>query len=203
MFFSIVIPTYNRSAIIKETTLLLQNQTFIIWECIVVDDGSTDDTKSVISEISKTDDRIRYVYQENAERSVARNNGFSQSKGEYVIFLDSDDGFASNYLQELHGFLQSKSFPKALVVSNYCSWDGETTNEVMIPSLSKNSAEWLFDYPVSPSRACVHREILHDFQFREDIVIVEDTVLWVSMMNKYPLLHFTPHLVWYIMQGIR
>ena len=88
-FFSVVIPTYNRAHLIKETIESVQKQTFSDWELIIVDDGSTDDTKSVVKSVD--DKRIQYVFQENAERSVARNNGFRHAKGQYICFLDSDD----------------------------------------------------------------------------------------------------------------
>jgi glycosyltransferase involved in cell wall biosynthesis len=71
MLFSIIIPTYNRADLIPETIRSVQNQTFKDWECIIVDDGSTDNTKSIIEDLIKQDSRIKYVYQENAERSAA------------------------------------------------------------------------------------------------------------------------------------
>lgn len=197
-FFSIIIPTYNRATIIQETLANIQGQLFNDWECIVVDDGSTDNTKQVVTNLIAKDNRIKYVYQVNAERSAARNNGARNATGNYLIFLDSDDAFDSRYLKELHSFLQGQNNPKALIVSDYCVWDGaEKKTIVQLPNISKNESEWLFDYPVSPSRACVHNEIINQHQFREDIVIVEDSVLWVSIASEYPVLHFQFPLVWY------
>jgi glycosyltransferase involved in cell wall biosynthesis len=92
-FFSIIIPSYNRAALIIETLNSVCSQTFQNWECIVVDDGSTDTTRDVIEALSIQDDRIRYIYQDNAERSNARNNGIRNAKGEWICFLDSDDAF--------------------------------------------------------------------------------------------------------------
>ncbi len=196
-FFSIVIPTYNRAYILEETLFYIQQQDYKDWECVIVDDGSKDNTKAIVSALMLKDNRIKYVYQNNAERSAARNNGAKNSSGQYLLFLDSDDAFAPNYLSELHQFLSANNFPKALLVSDFCTWDGKNTSEVITPSISKNPSEWLFDYPVSPSRACVHSEIIQEFKFREDIVIVEDSVLWVSIATKFPVLHFQKPLVWY------
>ena len=196
-FFSIIIPTYNRADILPETLGYIQQQDFQDWECIVVDDGSKDNTRQVVSYLTANDKRIKYIHQNNAERSAARNNGAKNSNGQYFIFLDSDDAFAPNYLSELHLCLVDKNFPKVLIVSDFCTWDGKITTEIITPSIKKNPSEWLFDYPVSPSRACVHGEIFKEFQFREDIVIVEDSVLWVSIATKFPVLHFQKPLVWY------
>lgn len=196
-FFSIIIPTYNRAYILEETLAYIQKQEFTNWECIIVDDGSTDETKKVVQRLIQDDHRIKYIYQNNAERSVARNNGAKNAKGDYLIFLDSDDAFAPNYLKELQLYLVSNNNPKALIVSDFCTWDGEKKEIVTYPTLGSNASEWLFDYPVSPSRACVHHEIFQEFKFRKDIVIVEDSVLWVSIATKYPVLHFRQPLVWY------
>ena len=163
----------------------------------MVDDGSTDETESVMQTLCVQDVRIRYVYQPNAERSAARNKGIAHANGKYICFLDSDDRYTSEYLQELHQFLTERSFPKALIVTDFCLWDGEKAEPVNVPPITGNIAEWLFRNPVSPSRTCVHREVLAKYRFREDIVIVEDTVLWVSLANEYPVLHLEKPLVWY------
>ena len=95
-FFSIIIPTYNRAHVIMRPIDSVLRQTFEDWELIIVDDGSTDDTKSIIE--SYHDNRIRYVWQENQERSAARNHGIALAKGEWICFLDSDDDYYPNHL---------------------------------------------------------------------------------------------------------
>ena len=90
-FFSIVIPTYNRAVLIEETLSSIQSQDFKDFEIVVVDDGSKDNTAEVVGNIGKADPRVRYIYQVNAERGAARNNGFDHAQGKYVMFFDSDD----------------------------------------------------------------------------------------------------------------
>lgn len=197
MYFSIIIPTYNRDKLITETIQSVRNQTLIDWECIVVDDGSTDYTREVIESVSKEDNRIRYIYQENAERSAARNNGIRNAKGEYICFLDSDDAFDPLYLEKLNVFISNQIDKKCLIVSNFNSWDGFRSKQVETPDLSEPISDWLFQYPVSPSRVCAHRSILDEFNFREEICIVEDTVLWVSISTKFPIVHLKEHLILY------
>jgi hypothetical protein len=85
---SVVIPTYNRAQTIGRAVDSVLAQTYSDLEVIVVDDGSTDDTRQVLARYG---DAIRYLYQENQERRVARNNGIRHACGEYIAFLDSDD----------------------------------------------------------------------------------------------------------------
>ncbi|MCF8257313.1 MAG: glycosyltransferase family 2 protein [Flavobacteriales bacterium] len=186
--FSIVIPAYNRAELLKETIASVQAQSFEDWECIIVDDGSTDHTRQVVKQIACDDPRIRYVHQPNAERSAARNNGIRHSKGQYICFLDSDDRYLQQYLDRLNAFILSNGDPKALIISSFCIWDGSEATPVAVPAISGNVAEWLFTHPVSPSRACIHKDILTEFQFRTDIVMVEDSVLWCSIATKHPVI---------------
>lgn len=86
---SVIIPTYNRARLIGEAIQSVLDQTFTDLELIVVDDGSTDNTESVVTEFK--DPRVRYIHQENMGISAARNAGIHNTQGRYVAFLDSDD----------------------------------------------------------------------------------------------------------------
>ena len=88
---SVVVPSYNYGHLIRETLDSLAAQTYARWECVVVDDGSTDDTRAVVEAYAAAEPRVRYVRQENARQAAARNNGVRHSSGEYFQFLDSDD----------------------------------------------------------------------------------------------------------------
>lgn len=110
-FFSIVIPTYNRAAILKNTLTTISNQTFTDFEIIVVDDGSNDNTQSVLYALANIDPRIKTIRQENKERGAARNNGFQKAVGEYVVFFDSDDIMHINHLDTLHKNILKENYP--------------------------------------------------------------------------------------------
>src|SRR5215208_6900864 len=88
---SVVVPSYNYGHLIRETLESLAAQTYAAWECVVVDDGSADDTRAVVEAYAATDPRVRYVRQENARQGAARNNGIRHSSGAYFQFLDADD----------------------------------------------------------------------------------------------------------------
>jgi len=101
---SIIIPTFNRADLLRQTLASVQQQTFQDWECIVVDDGSTDNNEQVTLEFSDQDARFRFLTRpDNLAKGAnsCRNFGFSQSKGEFVNWFDSDDVM-------LPGFLKAK-----------------------------------------------------------------------------------------------
>ena len=99
--FSIVIPVFNRADLLKETIESVQGQSCSNWECLVVDDGSSDGSVEVAKDYAACDQRIR-VYQRGEERkkgaSTCRNIGLENARGDYLLFLDSDDILASHCL---------------------------------------------------------------------------------------------------------
>lgn len=113
---SIIIPTYNQESYIKETLDSVLAQSYENWECIVVDDGSNDNTQDIVLKYCEKDDRFRYLKQENQGPSAARNNGISNSSGEYILPLDSDDLIDKNYIKEAAEILSAS--PEIKVV--YC-----------------------------------------------------------------------------------
>ena len=91
IFFSVIIPTYNRSTLLINTVDSVLAQNYPHFEVIIVDDGSTDDTQQVVRNTYSNVPQIRYFYKQNEERGAARNFGLKHAKGEYALFFDSDD----------------------------------------------------------------------------------------------------------------
>jgi len=171
-FFSIILPTYNRANFISKAIESCINQTFIDWELIIVDDGSTDDTQSKVSMFK--DSRIYYHFQKNQERSVARNNGFNYSKGNYICYLDSDDWFDINHLEILYNEIKKTNFQIALYHTYQKYIRNGLSENFLIPpffpysNLSKSDNlllryVWLFSPPVQT--IAVHRLILSEISF--------------------------------------
>jgi glycosyltransferase involved in cell wall biosynthesis len=104
---SIIMPTFNRAHIISEAIQSALAQTDPNWELIIVDDGSSDATKQIIA--SMKDERIRYVFQQNAGAASARNRGLSLAKGEWVAYLDSDNELLPDYLTVMHTHLNERA----------------------------------------------------------------------------------------------
>ncbi|MFL5787804.1 MAG: glycosyltransferase family 2 protein [Flavisolibacter sp.] len=105
MQFSIIIPTFNRASFIRVTVNSILNQTVKDFEIIIVDDDSTDGTEEVIRTNFGNLIEVKYFRKENEERGAARNFGMRKAKGDYVVFLDSDDRMKTNYLEILSGLI--------------------------------------------------------------------------------------------------
>lgn len=199
-FFSVIIPAYNRAYILPRTIQSVLDQKFENWELIVIDDGSKDNTAELMKQYS--DNRIQYFYQDNSERSAARNNGISRSKGKYICFLDSDDEFLPEHLSGLYSFIQSENQAVGLFYTD-CYMVFEDGKKNQISSSPEQGDPWHIFFlknSIIPARICVHHEVLKKIKFREDIVIVEDTVLWTTIALQYPVFHFkqsTIHYHWH------
>ena len=98
---SIIVPCYNQAHYLDESLNSVLNQTYTNWECIIVNDGSPDNTEKVAQKWCKKDERFRYVKKENGGLSSARNTGVKRSKGEFILPLDSDDVIHESYLTTL------------------------------------------------------------------------------------------------------
>lgn len=128
---SVIIPTYNRANFLPEAIESVNNQNYQNLEIIIVDDGSTDNTKDVISTLNEP--RIKYIYQENKGPAAARNTGIKKAKGEIIGFLDSDDLWPENKLNsQLSELIDNKNIEIIMGCSKYILMDG--VSELMINS---------------------------------------------------------------------
>jgi len=95
---SVIIPMYNASKYIRKTISSILEQDYKDFEVLLVDDGSTDNTKDICIEFENLDNRCKYLYKTNSGVSATRNYGIEHANGEYIIFIDSDDYFIDNEL---------------------------------------------------------------------------------------------------------
>ena len=102
-----IVPTYNYGSFIGETLECLRAQTYVNWECIVVDDGSTDDTAERVARLIERDARFKFLRQENAKQAAAKNNGLRNSSGQYIQFLDADDLIESQKFEKQVEYLEA------------------------------------------------------------------------------------------------
>ena len=95
---SVIIPCYNQALFLSESLESVISQTLPDWECIIVNDGSTDNSLSIANDYALRDSRIKVISQENSGPSAARNHGVQECRGEYILFLDGDNVIARDYI---------------------------------------------------------------------------------------------------------
>lgn len=113
--FSIIVPVYNVEKYIEEAVFSVIKQNFNDYEVILIDDGSTDKSGQICDELAKQYPQITVIHQQNQGQSVARNVGIHEAKGEYIVFLDSDDRFAVNGLYNLNNVIEDNNHPEIII----------------------------------------------------------------------------------------
>ena len=101
MKVSIIMPVYNVKDYVDESIQSVLNQTFTDFELLIIDDGSTDGSSTIVDNWASKDSRIKVIHQKNQGQSAARNTALKVFKGDYLTFLDSDDAISQNYLERL------------------------------------------------------------------------------------------------------
>lgn len=192
---SVVIPLYNKEAYIKNTLNLVLAQKIKDFEIIVVNDGSTDKSAEVVKSFS--DPRIRLINQVNAGVSVARNRGINEAKADLIAFLDGDDEWKTNFLEEI---LELKNkYPEAGVYAT--AYEKSKRGEInianirgfppapwkgLLPSYFLSTA--LGDSPICSSSVCVPKcTLLEVGMFKVGVKWGEDDDLWGRIALKYPI----------------
>ena len=200
IFFSIVIPTFNRADLLPETIDTILSQSFSNYEIIIVDDGSKDNTEEVINSKYNRISNIRYFKKDNEERGRARNFGFEHSTGSYVIFFDSDDLMQKNHLQTLFDVITKLDHPN-FIATKHLLIDEKGKKSY---NSSKNLKEGWYNYKELMRGnwlAChfaVRRANLDLFLFEENrnYAILEDWMFLIQNLFKdrvYLIDQFTIH----------
>ena len=184
VLFSVIMPTYNRASLIGKAIESVIQQKYYNWELLIIDDGSVDNTKEVVSAYS--DQRIRYIYQENQERSAARNNGISQAKGGFICFLDSDDYYLPDFLSEFEVLIKANNFNDAFY---FCNTLRETSDGVIEKSVGADerfslSYDFLLINTIGTPRVCLPGGIAKNNLFDLTIKNGEDFELWLRLIKN-------------------
>lgn len=192
---SVIIPTYNCASMLKEAIQSVLEQTYADYEVIVVDDGSIDNTCEVVNTF--TDERIRYVFQENRGRSAARNHGINLAQGKYIAFLDSDDLFLPTKLEKQVSCME-KNPGVLLSHTSYLRVNvrGEFIAEVKSGTFSgKVYPNILRRCPTATPTVMIRKEALgENLRFEETIHIGEDVILWTQLAKKSKFIGITEPL---------
>lgn len=135
---SIIIPVYNTEDYIQEMLDSIEGQTFTKYEAIVIDDGSTDGSQSIIKAFCDRDPRFKYHKQENQGVSAARNKGLELAQGDYVAFFDADDVIPPDALEQLYRAAREESADLAIGIMSELKADDNTKVNSHTKALSKN-----------------------------------------------------------------
>jgi glycosyltransferase involved in cell wall biosynthesis len=135
---SIITPLYNGVKYIAETIESVVSQTYTNWEMIIIDDGSTDNSVSVVEKYL-CDSRIRLLQQKNMGSAAARNNGIRQAQGQYIALLDSDDLWECNFLESQIKFIKER---KATLVYSSYKRINERSEEILRPLIARSSVTY-------------------------------------------------------------
>ena len=114
IFFSVIIPVYNRSHLLGETIDTVLSQSHPDFEIIIVDDGSIENIKEVLSQKYSNEPKIKYFRKQNEERGAARNFGIKHAEGDFAVFFDSDDFMKPHYLETLYKIIMENPKVKLL-----------------------------------------------------------------------------------------
>jgi len=163
-------------------------QTYTDWELLIIDDGSNDNTKEVV-ELYR-DERIRYIWQENLERSAARNNGIKNAFGKYICFLDSDDYYLSNRLQLLFNSINQLREPIAMLYTGICfENDNVTTPRAELKNNFSNKFDFIIKAIIGVPQVCIASEILKKHKFNSAFHIGEDMELYIRIVDEFPVIY--------------
>jgi glycosyltransferase involved in cell wall biosynthesis len=186
MFFSVIVPCFNRVSFLPDLLKKLDLQTFQDFEIVLVDDGSTDGTMEYVQSLSHP--KLVYVYQKNAERSAARNNGILHSSGEYLLFLDSDDTLDHEALFYLHQAILTTAKPVAVFgTKNIYSINGQRfSHEQFVLHTGRTSRDILSEFGTVPVSQCAHRTCFENNLFDARFTLWEDTHLWLRILRQFP-----------------
>ncbi|MEO5991368.1 MAG: glycosyltransferase family 2 protein [Ferruginibacter sp.] len=195
---SIIIPTYNRAHLIGETLDSVLAQTYINWECIVVDDGSVDGTDVLMKQYTESDARFQYHKRPHTHLSGgngARNYGFKLSKGKYIQWFDSDDVMGDRYLEARLNLFSNQI--KLVICAGYLTDEDLNIRKTIIlntnVNLYKEYALWRFE--IYTKSALIKRTAMrgHDL-FNETIKRGQETEFFTRLFfqldfNEYKILN--------------
>lgn len=179
---SIIIPTFNRSAYLLECLKSVVNQTYTNWECLVIDDGSSDDTEQVVEGLVKKDSRIKYFKRSQDYKPGgcgARNYGFDLSSGDYINWFDNDDVMLPEFLEDKIKVLQPKL---NMVISSHNIVD-ENLNLIKSVTLQigstifKDYLFWKENFSIVTNNILFRKDFLlsNNFRFNEDVLRGQET----------------------------
>lgn len=190
---SIIIPCYNQAKYLEETLYSILNQTYSNWECLIVNDGSSDETEQIAKQFTARDKRFNYFFKENGGLSSARNFGLNKSTGTYIQFLDSDD-FIDNAKLELsiNELNKPENTDKKLAISNFRMFVNDINNSSEPYCVLKSEFfnfesilyKWEEEFTIPIHCGFFDASLFQTLRFNENLKAKEDWVMWVQLFQS-------------------
>jgi glycosyltransferase involved in cell wall biosynthesis len=192
---SVLIPTYNRAEMVIEAIQSVLHQTYTDYEIIVVDDGSTDNTRERIAALAS--DKVRYFYQENQGRPAARNHTLRRVQGKYIAFLDSDDLWLPHKLEKQVKYLESNPMV-GMVCTTYerVLMDGTIISRHP-PQLKEDvHHQFLRACNIQTSTIMLRHDVITDIgEFDLFLLNTQDVDYWLRVAHEFTVGEITETLV--------
>lgn len=189
---SIIVPCYNQSQYLTEALESIYNQTFTNWECLIIDDGSIDNTAEIAKSFVDKDSRIIYFFKENGGVSSTRNLGLEKANGKYIQFLDCDDVLDIRKLElSIKELELNKNNNIEIVISNFRMF----TDEVKVSSppfcvlnpeyfnLEGFLYQWNIGFSLQMQCGFFDAVLFKNIRFPENLSAQEDWVVWVTLFK--------------------
>ncbi|RTY98395.1 glycosyltransferase family 2 protein [Flavobacterium bomense] len=183
---SIIVPCYNQAQFLDEALQSVLDQTYIDWECIIVNDGSTDHTEEVAQRWVSKDSRFVCLKKENGGLSSARNAGLEAVKGEYIQFLDSDDWIANTKLELSINMLQ-EAFDNnvKIAISNFRRFINKVEEPMLNSGILKDEFfnfdsilyKWDDTFTIPIHCGLFEKTLFQNFKFPEELGAKEDWIM--------------------------
>jgi len=189
---SIIIPVYNQEKYLKETLNSVINQTYSNWECILINDGSMDNSVAIINEYLTQDNRFCFINSENKGVSNARNLALQQVKGDYILFLDSDDLIHPEKItQAISNFQKNTDLSMVFNTTNYFQdvLENKLYDIKIDPKLLNFNDLLLYwgEKIIIPIHSAIIKKTLFEgIEFNTDLTAQEDWLVWLRLFQKNP-----------------
>ena len=189
---SIIIPVYNQEKYLAETLNSVLNQSYSNWECILVNDGSADNSVSVINQYLAKDNRFSFINSENKGVSHARNLALKQVKGDFILFLDGDDLIHPEKLQiAISNFEQNTNLGIVFNTTNYFQDTIENVLfaiqlETELVNFNGILLYWGEKITIPIHSAIIKKTLLEGIEFNCELTAQEDWLVWLRLFKNNP-----------------
>lgn len=188
---SVIMPAYNAQKYIAESIESVIGQTYLNWELLIVDDGSTDHTASIIKQYQLKDNRIQYFYQKNGRQGKAKNTAIKNSKGDYIAFLDADDLWLAEKLKVSVNEITEGDY--SLLFTDCFVFQDDARNISTLSTLGVVDAIYegresilmfLYCNRIPNLTVLIKRKAMMDAGHFIDTVVAEDYEMWLRLLKN-------------------